>query len=213
MTQLANNIVPVTKPKLTQEALRALISAENIDRALHPIVVVGVRDYYLSVAKANDAKDGKVDGVTRDMYDDAIFFDTPNMTMAFNGNTDPTRYRIGQGTGATKGMASLNPGIWNAHQFGIHNGEYPALVQTGGKVQVTRDGTPPYQDQGYFGINIHKGGWGITSSEGCQTIYPSQWPDFINNITAEAIKAFGATTYKTKVIPYLLILNTGQISQ
>jgi hypothetical protein len=194
--------LPKAKPKLTQEALRALIT--GIDREKYPIVVVGIRSYYLSMGApgAND----------RDMYDDAIFLDTPAMTMNFNGNTDPTRYRIGQGEGATKGMASLNAGAWYAHQFGIHNNEYPALVQTGGKVGVTRDGDPPYQDQGFFGINIHKGGWGITSSEGCQTIYPGEWPDFINNATSEAIRLFGGADYKSKVIPYLLILNTGQIS-
>jgi hypothetical protein len=194
--------LPKDRPKLAQEALRALIT--GIDRTAHPIVVVGVRSYYLSMGAAgtND----------RDMYDDAIFLDTPNMTMNFNANTDPTRYRKGTGTGATKGMASLNEGVWLAHQFGIHNGEYPALIQTGGQVGVTRDGDPPYQDKGFFGINIHKGGWGITSSEGCQTIYPGEWPDFINNVTNEAIRIWGADKYKTQIIPYQLILNTGQIS-
>jgi hypothetical protein len=202
MSNSANGILPKDKPKLAQDALRALIT--GIDRTLHPIVVVGVRSYYLSM--------GKGAAVTRDLYDDAIFLDTPNMTMNFNANTDPTAYRKGQGTGATKGMASLNAGTWYAHQFGIHNGEYPALIQTGGQVGVTRDGDPPYQDKGWFGINIHKGGWGITSSEGCQTIYPSEWPDFINNATSEAIRLFGADKYKAQIIPYLLIENTGQIS-
>jgi hypothetical protein len=201
--------LPKDRPKLSQIALRALIT--GIDRAKYPIVVVGVRNYYLSVAQANDDK--QAPGVAaRDMYDDAIFLDTLTMTLNFNANTDPTRYKAGSGTGDTKGMASLNPGTWYAHQFGIHHNEYPALIQIGGKVNVTRDGNPPYQDSGFFGINIHKGGWGITSSEGCQTIYPGEWSDFINNATNEAIRLFGGANYKSRVVPYLLIENTGQIS-
>lgn len=198
----ASSIVPKERPKLTQDALRALI--KNVDRNKYPIVVVGIRAYYLSMGKAN-AND-------RDIYDDAIFIDTPNLFKSFNANTDPTRYLKGTGFGATKGMASLNEGLWQAHQFGIHKGEYPALIQTGGKVTVTRDGDPPYQDTGFFGINIHKGGWTITSSEGCQTIYPGEWDDFINTVTNEAIKIFGVNAYKSKIIPYRLILNDGSIS-
>ena len=204
MSNIPSSILPKDKPKLTQEALRALIT--GIDRTKYPIVVVGVRDYYLSMSKPGTLED-------RDIYNSAIFLDTPTMTLNFNGNTNPTLYKAGSGFDSNKGMAVLNTGTWYAHQFGIHHNEYPALIQTGGQVQVTRDGTPAYQDKGYFGINIHKGGWGITSSEGCQTIYPGEWPDFINNITAEAIRIFGGAKYKSVIIPYLLIENTGQISK
>jgi lysozyme len=50
-------------------------------------------------------------------------------------------------------------------------------------------------------INIHRGGYRTTSSEGCQTIYPSQWDGFINLVYSEMSR------YNQKTIPYLLVEN------
>jgi lysozyme len=130
------------------------------------------------------------------MYDDALFLVSPEAFVAFNANTDPSGYRKGRGTGAGKGMASLNPGVWPVYRFDLHNGQYLALCQRAGTVTVTRDGRPPYPDTGMFGINIHRGGETGTSSEGCQTIPPKQWDLFLRSIRG----AIGRG-----VIPYLLI--------
>ena len=43
------------------------------------------------------------------IYDDAIFVQSAQAMLSYNGNTDPTRYRIGHGTTLEKGMASLDP--------------------------------------------------------------------------------------------------------
>jgi hypothetical protein len=56
----------------------------------------------------------------------------------------------------------------------------------------------PRPDVGWFGINIHRGGVNTTSSEGCQTIPPSQWNGFIT-IVKEQMKWYGQ-----KTIPYVL---------
>jgi hypothetical protein len=116
----------------------------------------------------------------RGVYDDGLFIDTPNVTASYNGNTDPSGYRKGSGTGPGKGMASLKPGAWFVHKFDKRKGKYLALCQRLGDVTVIRDGEPPHEDNGSgFGINIHRGGYTRTSSIGCQTVHPDQWDSFI----------------------------------
>ena len=66
-------------------------------------------------------------------------------------------------------------------------------------VVVVRDGNPPYEHKGMFGINIHRGGVSTTSSLGCQTIVPSQWNEFIKLAKSEMAH------YKQRVMPYCLL--------
>lgn len=184
--------LPRTRPRLSRADLQARIAAFAIDRAKYPVVVVGIRGYYRDTL-------GKPGVNDRGMYDDAIFLDLPDATIAFNANTDPSRVRAGSGTGATKGMARLNPGAWFVHRLALHKGQYEALCQRAGPVTVTRDGRPDYPETGMFGINIHRGGINGTSSEGCQTIPPAQWPEFIDSVRA-ALRSHGQT-----VAPYILL--------
>jgi lysozyme len=116
----------------------------------------------------------------RGIYDDAIFVVLPDRVVSFNANTDPSGYRPGKGTGDEKGMAVLQPGVWNFN-LGLHRGKYLALRQRG-SFTVLRDGFEhSYSDTGDgFGINIHCGGVNTTSSLGCQTIVPEQYDEFIN---------------------------------
>ena len=90
------------------------------------------------------------------------------------------------------------------HKFDLHKGKYLALCQRAGEVTVTRDGDPPYPDTGDFGINIHKGSYNSTSSEGCQTIHPDQWESFISMAKDQARRYFG-DAWQKKVVPYVLI--------
>jgi lysozyme len=108
------------------------------------------------------------------------------------------------GKGRSKGIASLDAGLWYVHKFDLHDGRYLALCQRLGQVTVTRDGKPPYPDTGMFGINIHKGGYNTTSSLGCQTIHPDQWPAFIELAADQAQRWHGAR-WKDVVIPYVLL--------
>lgn len=185
---------PGGRPKMTADEVRALVKARHPGFTPPAVFVVGIRGYY----RDGMGRRGEND---RGMYDDALFAFTPSGFRAFNGNTDPTGYRKGHGIGATKGMASLTPGVWPVYRVGKHKGQYLALCQHGGPVTVMRDGAPPYPDTGNFGINIHKGGINTTSSEGCQTIPPDQWPEFINFV-ANAAKAQG-------VVPYVLLDGVG----
>ena len=107
-------------------------------------------------------------------------------------------------------MATLKPGLWLAHGFGLHRSKYMALTQTKGTVTVVRDGDPNYEDTGYFGINIHKGSYNGTSSEGCQTIYPAQWESFIALAKDQTIRYHGLQWNKV-TIPYILIENKGSL--
>ena len=190
--------VPNDRPRLSSTDLRMMISHYEIDRTKHPVIVIGIRGYYLNTM-------GTVAKNDRNIYDDALFIDSPTVTASYNANTDPTFFRRGTGKGSSKGMATLKPGLWMAHKFGLHNNKYLALVQRLGAVTVIRDGNPDYDDMGTdFGINIHRGSYNSTGSEGCQTIYPAQWPSFITLAKDQAVRYFG-TQWNKVVIPYVLI--------
>lgn len=186
------SIQPPSKPQALRDKIEAILKANNINLEAHPLVLVGIRGYYLDSMGAPGKND-------RGIYDDALFWITQNSFVAFNGNTDPSRYKKGKGKGSQKGMACLNTGIWK-YKTGMHNGVYKhaAFIQDA-DVVVTRDGIDgDYQDKGMFGINIHRGGSG-TSSLGCQTLPVNQWDSF---------KAFGYAAVKNfnlKNFVYLLI--------
>jgi hypothetical protein len=194
---------PRSKPRLSTVEIeqRLQIYPQHVD---YPLLIVGIRGFYRDMGQPgmND----------RGIYDDAIFIVSPNVTASFNANTDPSKVRIGQGTGATKGMASLAPGFWPVYKFDLHKGRYLALCQRAGPVTVLRDGkAEAYEDRGNLGINIHKGGYSTTGSEGCQTIPPDQWPAFIELAQSEAVRLFGTEfrdgriVGQSPVIPYVLL--------
>lgn len=190
-------IAPQERPRLSATKLRARIELAAIDRSKYPVIVVGVRGYYKSSMGAPAVND-------RGIYDDAIFIESAQAMVAYNGNTDPSNLRLGSGTGSNKGMATLDPGTYFVHKFDLHKGKYLALCQRAGNVTVTRDGNPPYKDTGSFGINIHRGAYNGTSSEGCQTIHPAQWEGFISTAQDQVQRYFGSS-WRTQVIPYVLI--------
>ena len=91
------------------------------------------------------------------------------------------------------------------NKIGMHNmkAPYEALRQFG-RVTVLRDGssTPVTNTaDAPFYIDIHRGGHSTTSSLGCQTIPPAQWPSFLSQVKSELKKN------NQIVIPYTLIEN------
>lgn len=139
--------------------------------------VGGVRGYYRDTM----GEPGRND---RGLYDDAMFVVGPEVLVTFSANTDPSAFR--------KGVASLIPG-WYPYKPGNHGitrpgGGYPAFrpATKNEELPVTRDGIAvPWPG---VAINLHKGGWNTTSSEGCQTIHPSQWDAFHALVTMELKK-------------------------
>lgn len=174
-------ITPPRKPQATREQIEGLIS--GLDKRL--VHLVGVRGYY----RDSMGKKGVND---RSVYDDSIFLIGPDVFVSFNANVDPSIYR--------HRVAVLKEGFWS-YKLGIHglskpkSQQYQALVQAA-PVTVVRDGVG--NDTGWFGINIHRGGYNTTSSLGCQTLPPAQWPSFIELVKSQ-MKIHGQ-----KTIIYLL---------
>src|SRR5690606_7514262 len=105
--------IPNSKPRLTSAELHKLIAPFDLDRDKHPLLIVGIRGYYLRTLGDPTTND-------RNIYDDALFIDTPNVSASFNGNTDPSHFRKGTGTkSSTKGVARLKPGLYFSHTFGL----------------------------------------------------------------------------------------------
>jgi lysozyme len=176
-------MLPPSRPQQAKSKTQALLTKARVDDA---VALVGIRGYY------RDSM-GEVGKNDRGIYDDAIFLVSPNAYATFNANTDPSIRR--------KGIAVLKPGV-HRYRKGKHGlskpgGGYPALrpATPGEQLPVTRDETG---DSMGIAINIHKGGFRTTSSEGCQTIYPSQWESFISLVYSEMDRA------GQKTIPYLL---------
>ena len=165
-------MIPRNRPQQKrQDTERQLKTAGVSD----PVCLVGIRGYYRDTMGAKGKNDVGV-------YDDAIVLISPNAHIAFNANVDPSR--LGWNPRAKKPMAQLKPGAYRYKigQHGISRGNpYKALVQAG-PVTVMRGDK---EETGYFAINIHRGGISTTSSEGCQTLPPAQWPAFIQVVETE----------------------------
>lgn len=176
-------MTPKSRP---QQSILDTIKIIQKNKVTDKVCLVGVRGYY----KDSMGKPGVND---RKIYDDAIFLVGPDLFVSFNANCDPGAYR--------KGIANLCTGVWR-YKLGIHGLskpkvlQYEALVQAA-SVTVRRD--EQGLDKGWFGINIHRGGYNTVSSLGCQTIYPSQWPEFIKQVKTQMSK------HNQKTIPYILI--------
>lgn len=180
-------ILPASRPQQAKSKTQALLTKARVADA---VALVGVRGYYrdtMGVPGEND----------RGIYDDAIFFVSPNAYATFNANTDPSVTR--------PGIAVLKSGV-HRYRKGKHGltkpgGGYPALrpANPAEELPVTRDGQG---DSMGVAINIHRGSYNTTSSLGCQTIYPAQWEAFISLVYSEMDRT------GQKTIPYLLVEET-----
>jgi len=195
-------------PQLPLPDLMAILQANGITFEAWPVVAVAIRGYYLDTMGVPGQND-------RRRYDDAHFVLWPDGLARFVGNTDPNGYRAGQGTGASKGMASLVPGI---HLFGtgLHKGRKG--FRQAEPFTVLRDGNPPYRHTGWHAINWHDGAGtedsvGATSSLGCQTNPPAVFT-ILRPLIYRLLDQYDAPRGNTdwdkgvRVLPYLLIEET-----
>lgn len=174
--------MPPARPRETREQISARLRERGI---IEPVALYFRRGYYLRTM-GNPVRND------RGIYDDAAFLVSPSAFLSWNANTDPSIRR--------EGIAVLRPGVWR-YRIGIHGlsrprrDQYEALVQAA-RVTVRRDGVG--DDTGWFGINIHRGENSTTSSIGCLTIPPAQWPEFIGAVKREMRK------YTMPTLPVLL---------
>jgi lysozyme len=178
-------ILPTSRPQVPRELVEQLVRDNLLEPRLEQPLLVGVRGYFRRSMGAGDNALG--------LYDDAMFLLSPATFAAFNANVDPSRLRPRMATLAL-GLWRYKPGIHNQSKDPVEHPHYRALVQA---APVTVNRQPDehhaavWADTGYFGINIHKGGYTTTSSEGCQTIHPDQWDEFMPAVDAELAR-YGA---------------------
>lgn len=178
-------LLPSGKPQQGQKLTESILGSFAID--LSKPALLGVRGYFLNSMGVKEEND-------RGVYDDAVFVYSPTCHVAFNFNTDPSN--------SAYGRAVLQSGkVWT-YKKGIHGLSKPAHLQYWALVQadevtVLRDGWKQ-PDEGWFGINIHRGSNNSTSSLGCQTLPPSQWETFKSIVYGEMDR------YKVTTIPYVL---------
>lgn len=168
----------MNRPKLSRQDIEGILAAKSVK---DPVALVGIRGYYLDSMGRPGVND-------RGIYDDAIFLITPTKLFSFPANTDPSVFR--------PGIATMQPGV-HRYRKGKHKARYWALRLVGETVPVTRDGQTGTKTG--VALNIHKGGFRTTGSEGCQTIYPQFWDEFIE-LVYDAMDGAGM-----KTIPYVLV--------
>jgi len=176
-------MIPDNTPQLALEKVRQRMKENGLTNE-QIVVLVGLRGYYrdtMGVPGKND----------RGIYDDAIFIVSPRHFSAWNANVDPSVFR--------QGIATLACGL-HLYRRGNHGisrpgGGYPAFrpATKNEELPVVRDGVLVNPRPG-VAINIHRGGRNSTSSEGCQTIPPTQWAAFYASVDRE-LKFYKQTTF------------------
>lgn len=166
----------------------ALKYLELFNTVNYPVKLLGVRGYFKKTLGNPDSNDVGI-------YDDAIFIISDTYFGGFNANTDPSKI--------FPKVAILKTGGPYLYKIGMHNMKHPyEALRQWGNVTVLRNGIPVTDSPGNrFYIDIHKGGYGTTSSLGCQTIHPIQWMNFLNAVKDEL------RLHKQEVIPYILAEN------
>ena len=189
-------MIPQKRPQLTREdAVKHFAPPyATLDFDKYPLYCLGIRGYYTKSMGDPTKNDFGI-------YDDALFLIGEDLFLSFNANTDPAK--VLRGSGSSKGTATLVPGQYFCHVIDLHQRRYPALCQRAGKVMVRRykSNGGQWTEDGNFGINIHCGGTGNTNSEGCQTVHPYQWPEFMHTV----VETITLTGWGKTVVPYLLI--------
>ena len=164
------------KPSSTPQASRALVLSvlkrewkKHIKEPFPDFVVAFIRGYYFRTMGHPSKND-------RGIYDDGAFVIGPDTFTSFNANADPSAF--------CKGVATIMPGFYpfrpGNHGISRPGGGYPAFrpATPGEKLPVFRDGEIGRSKRDGVATNIHRGGYTTTSSEGCLTLYPTQWEAF-----------------------------------
>lgn len=178
-----SGILPPSRPKISRAEAVTLLAQHGVSVQEYP-ALLGLRGYYKRTM-------GPTLGNDVGLYDDCVCLVGPTTYAAYRFNTDPSR--------EFPGVANLALGTWS-YKLGTHHpgtpGAYECLVQAG-PVTVNRDHGKT--ETGEFQIHIHRGGENVTSSLGCQTLPPADWPEFIAAVKQALQQA------KASRLPYLLI--------
>lgn len=185
-------MLPKNKPQATRNEVIAFCPRGSIKPG--GMYIVLRRGHFLNTM-------GKVGQNDRRLYDDGVWLITDNVFMGVNANVDPA------GSDHKDGAPTIQPGVYPSYRIDFHGGKYLAVCQRVAPVKVLRDKTGAKIHEGMFGINIHCGGVRTVGSEGCTTIPPHQWDDFIMAVINEAARIWGARELHTGIITVIVTEN------
>ncbi len=157
-------------------------------------------------------------------YDDILAILTPDEYKEFKGNTLPSKWQAGIAKlqpgvyDYSKGLhgishLSSSPGdlaiLQELQATGKDHAPIPGRIlpyyafRQAGPVTIIRDGAALPERKvavaDWPWIDIHHGGYNLTSSLGCQTVYPDHWEEFRD-------LGFGAMEkYSQRIVKYILI--------
>ena len=177
------------RPKISDADTDKIVSA-FFTGEIPPLVVVGVRGYFLNAMGKPGANDFNI-------WDDGVLvYENGNLVKTFNANTDPSK--------ANSGLAVLDTGVYHFAK-GMHKDRIRAFraYPEGVRLKCKRVVGGVSQDSFCSYINFHDGGVTNTWSAGCQTIINDgshrQFDEFRNLVYSLMDK------YKLKFFTYLLI--------
>lgn len=140
-----------------------------------PLLLVGLRGWQRGRPVANRL----------DRWNDTILVVKEDEVVPFPASVDPGVLQQEN----PRGTAHLVEGVYS-YRMGLHRRRERALVQAG-VVRLRRyfDLRPgdldAYEEEGWFGINIHRGGSGErvgSWSAGCQAVHGSRWAAFMEHV-------------------------------
>jgi len=162
-------------------------------------------DYNLNIVGVRNSDTG--DEITN-KFDDQITLsykvDGEWKFYSFDATTDPGRYWV-ENIMRVEGVACMKPGQYKAYRIDKHRGNYDALCQREGEVEVYRDNNKDAcydldddnTQTGYFGINIHR----ATAREGKTSTQVDKWSAGCQVIASnDDWKEFMEVCYKAKEI-------------
>lgn len=150
------------------------------------------------------------------MFDDKFYlFDGKKFVMVLTGTTNPgstilRNFEKYNSVGAA--VVKADQWYYNVWKYGLHKGKLPALLQTGAKITVYRDGDRDNKSEeigvpvtGWFGINFHLNTYDLKSKVKKQDINGWSAGCQVCDTTADYLRVIAMAHDRNEPVSYCLL--------